>query len=179
MENLKLYYTDFFKKSINWKLKSLSSLVASMVYNSENINLIERSHLYFIDETGKERIFRLIFRGYDALSDFKEPSHGIIVSEVFRKDINHDKFYEGFYLSFEDGFILKKVTIWSDSYLGLKFGKISDILALHFSNGKSIYFRLTDRQEVDLFINYITPQVFFTQYPDKNERQLVLLANIE
>ena len=72
MENLKLYYTDFFKKSINWKLKSLSSLVASMVYNSENINLIERSHLYFIDETGKERIFRLIFRGYDALSDFKE-----------------------------------------------------------------------------------------------------------
>ena len=170
---------NVFKTVLGWRLSSISALCATKWQSISKIELIEWAYLYFWDSMDGMQIVKLRYRGYDAISEFENPSHGILFSESNNEEIKANKFREGFYLNMDSDFFLKRATIWSDAHSELEFQKICNVLVLEFSNHTSLIFRLSDRHEADFYIDNIAIEDFFRSYSDYDEREIILLGTIE
>jgi hypothetical protein len=168
-----------FKNVLGFRLSSISALTAVKRQSVNEIELVEWTYLYFWNLLGGMQIIKLRYRGYDAVSEFENPSHGILFSETNDEEIKANKFHEGFYLNMDTDFFLKKVTIWSDAHKELEFEKICDVLVLEFSNHTFLLFQLSDSSEADLYIENTSVEDFFKRYPDYEEREIILLGQVE
>ena len=170
--------TNDLKKIIGAQLIGISSMASSILINSNEITLIERARLSFLNAMGLQNIFEFAFRGHDSVSDYSNPSHGIIISEISQENLKNSKFQDHFHLTFDSDFIVTKIIFWSDANVELEFPKICDVITLEFTNNKSIFFRLSDRSDADLILSDITIEQLFEQYIDFENRELILLSQL-
>ena len=167
---------------IGYNFASINSKSSHMSYDELNkFRIGGGSYIHFYDTTTyKKYLLKMTFLGYDCIARNESECHGFNISSI-KDEIPFSPIHEltayTSSVSFRD-FILKEISFWSMGYQEVDFPKYNDLIVFELNNGYCIFLVLGDRVDVDVYIQKNTVVDFFNQYPDYEERELILLHKI-